>query len=308
MKLFIKKTGIFFCLLAVICMIGILLPVTRRTSANLLFGQVKKDSLLRNVSSSRIIFVGGSNLSFGLNSQLIYDSLHIYPINTAVHANLGLVYMMDHTLPFIKKNDVVVISPEYQQFYGDIAFGGEELIRTLVEISPQEIVNLKRQQVINMLAQLPRYSFSKFKPSEYLISPDLTGIYSVNSFNKFGDACTHWSKPSEKAAPDAPISLPFNALVVEKMKSFEQSIKEKEATLYIIFPGYEAASFDNSKQQIEKLFTEIKNSHFNILGTPEQFKMPDSLIFNTNYHLTKQGADLRTNLLISDLKAVNAIK
>ena len=165
-------------------MIGILLPVTRRTSANLLFGQVKKDSLLRNVSSPRIIFVGGSNLSFGLNSQLIYDSLHIYPINTAVHANLGLVYMMDHTLPFIKKNDVVVISPEYQQFYGDIAYGGEELIRTLVEISPQEILHLKRQQVINMLAQLPGYSFSKFKPSEYLIPPDLTGIYSVNSFNK----------------------------------------------------------------------------------------------------------------------------
>jgi hypothetical protein len=308
MKLFLKKLGIFFCLLAVIFVIGILLPVTPRTSANLLFGQVRKDSLLRKVPSPRIIFIGGSNLSFGLNSQLIYDSLHINPINTAIHANLGLVYMMDHTLPFIQKNDIVIISPEYQQFYGDIAYGSEELLRTLVEISPREILGLKREQVINTMVELPRYSFSKFKPSEYFVPPDLTGLYSVNSFNKFGDTYIHWNKPQEKGQPDAPIRQPFNPNIVVKMKDFEQAIKNKEAKLYVTFPCYGASSFDNNAQQITKVFEEIKNNHFNVLGSPEKFRMPDSLIFNTNYHLTKRGVDLRTNLLISDLEAVSTTK
>lgn len=307
MKLFIKKLGIFFSLLAIFFVIGLLLPVTPRTSASLLFGQGKKDSLLRETSSPRIIFIGGSNLSFGLNSQLIYDSLHINPINTAIHANLGLIYMMNHALPFIKKNDIVIISPEYHQFYGDIAYGSEELLRTLAEISPREISMLKRQQLINIAAELPKYSFSKFEPTEYFVKPDLTGLYAVNSFNKFGDAYIHWNKPQEKGKPDQSITQAFNADIIAQMKNFEQALKSKEATLYITFPCYEATSFNNNKQQIAQVFTEVKNNHFNVLGDPEQFKMPDSLIFNTNYHLTKEGVDLRTNLLISDLKNVPAI-
>jgi len=279
-----------------------LLPTTRRTSGNFLFAQAMKDSLLKEVPAPRIVFVGGSNLSFGLNSQLIYDSLHINPINTAIHANLGLVYMMKHTLPFIKKNDVVIISPEYHQFFGNMAYGVEELLRTLIEISPNEIADLEKKQLINIIPELPKFSFSKFKPADYFTAPDLTGIYSINSFNKFGDAYVHWDKPQQNGAPDQAISMTFNPYVIKKMKKFEQDIKNKGALLYVTFPCYGASSFENNKVQIEKLFVELKQNHFNILGTPEKYMMPDSLIFNTNYHLIKQGVDLRTNLLIQDIK------
>lgn len=308
MKLFLKKLGAFFILLAAMFIVGILLPTTPRTSGNFLFGLAKKDSLLKEMPAPRIILVGGSNLSFGLNSQLIYDSLHINPVNTAIHANLGLVFMMEHVLPFIKQNDVVIISSEYHQFYGDLAFGSEELLRTLVEISPKEIKKMEKQQLINIIGELPKYSFSKYKPAEYFTKPDLTGIYSVNSFNKYGDAYFHWNQSPQKGEPDQPISLPFNKDILIKMKKFEQDIKAKGALLYITFPCYGASSFANNEVQIAKVYSELKNSHFSILSTPQEYKMPDSLIFNTNYHLTKQGVDIRTNLLIQDLQQLKIFK
>lgn len=54
----------------------------------------KKCQLLEDTPSPRIIFVGGSNLAFGLDSQRIKDSLNINVINYGLHAGIGLKYMM----------------------------------------------------------------------------------------------------------------------------------------------------------------------------------------------------------------------
>ena len=53
----------------------------------------KKCQLLEDTPSPRIIFVGGSNLAFGLDSQRIKDSLNINVINYGLHAGIGLKYM-----------------------------------------------------------------------------------------------------------------------------------------------------------------------------------------------------------------------
>ena len=52
----------------------------------------KKCQLLEDTPSPRIIFVGGSNLAFGLDSQRIKDSLNINVINYGLHAGIGLKY------------------------------------------------------------------------------------------------------------------------------------------------------------------------------------------------------------------------
>ena len=41
---------------------------------------------------------------------------------------------------------------------------------------------------------------------------------------------------------------------------------------------------------------------FELLGYPERYRMNDSLMFDTTYHLSKKGVDLRTQLLIEDIK------
>ena len=68
MKKFITKLILFPLTFVVLTLVfGLGLPATPRASKSLIYAKIKKDSLLKNSLSPRIIFIGGSNLSFGLN-------------------------------------------------------------------------------------------------------------------------------------------------------------------------------------------------------------------------------------------------
>lgn len=71
----------------------------------------KKCQLLEDTPSPRIIFVGGSNLAFGLDSQRIKDSLNINVINYGLHAGIGLKYMIDDISTYARKGDIIVFAP-----------------------------------------------------------------------------------------------------------------------------------------------------------------------------------------------------
>ena len=89
-----------------------------------LYAKIEKDSLLKNTKDPRLILIGGSNLALGLNSQMINDSLNFIPINTGLDCNIGLSYMIKNAISYIKKNDIVILSLEYEQFYDKNIYGG----------------------------------------------------------------------------------------------------------------------------------------------------------------------------------------
>ncbi|MDR0536635.1 MAG: hypothetical protein LBH04_01085, partial [Tannerellaceae bacterium] len=69
-------------------------------------------------------------------------------------------------------------------------------------------------------------------------------------------------------------------------------------------PCYQETSFNNSKEFIKKIEQEYGKHGFTVLGAPERYMAADSLMFNTKYHLNKQGLESRTDSLIEDLKTV----
>ena len=296
---------VFFLTITVVvpAIVFFLLPAKPRAKTSLLFAEIDKDSLLVNTKSPRIIFVGGSNLSFGLNSQMIRDSLGLNPVNTSIHASLGLIYMLDHTRQYIREGDIVVVVPEYDHFYGNYAYGHEELLRTALDVpSSKGLLQLRKPQIIEIIPFLPNYIRTKMIPSEYVsFTPDK--FYSRTSFNQYGDVNAHWNEPSQKVKPYAQLTGPFNKTMVTELENFEQLVTDKKGQFFISFPGIQAATFENQADQIHQVEKALKESKvFNFLGTPEQYKMPDSLLFNTPYHLIRKGVNRRTELLIKDLR------
>src|SRR4051812_14897263 len=96
---------------------------THAADDNYLAAVLEKDRLIRNTPSPKIILVGGSNLAFGIDSKAIQDSLGLKVVNMGLYAKLGLRYMLAQVKPYIKPGDIVVVVPEYDQFYGDFANG-----------------------------------------------------------------------------------------------------------------------------------------------------------------------------------------
>lgn len=301
MKKFISKLILFsLTFIVFILALGLGLPATPRVSKSLLFAKIKKDSLLKNSLSPRIIFIGGSNLSFGLNSQIIKDSLGLNPINTAIHASIGLQHMMNNTIQYVNEGDIIVIAPEYQQFFGRFVYGGEELLRTIAEV---KYAPLKINQIKNIYKFFPKLAFSKINPFNYIFVRE-SDVYSVNSFNEYGDQDAHWGLEQKKIVPTLGIDYDYNPNTLKLIDDFRIRLNKKNASLYITYPSFQASSFDNNIKQIKKVQNELINSGFELLGYPKRYRMNDSLMFDTTYHLSKEGADLRTQLLIEDIKNI----
>jgi hypothetical protein len=301
MKRFIVKTSAFLLVFLFLFVLGLFLPPTPRTGQSLLSAERQKDSLLMHVKEPRIVFVGGSNLSFGLNSQAVKDSLHLNPINTAIHASIGLKYMMDNVYPYIQKGDVVVFVLEYDYFFRDLESASVELLR-ICDMNRSKYRLLNSKQVFNLLEFIPKLSISKLLPSEYRIKVDTADVYVVHSFNNYGDAYKHWGLGRESFLPYASLDAKFNEQVIRELMQFQSKVSAKGATLFVSYPGYQDISFLKSLQAIKEVELHYKQNGFSILGTPERYRMPDSLMYNTPYHLNKRGVDYRTQLLIEDLK------
>lgn len=300
MKIFIKKIILFLIPIAFLFSSGLFLPATPRASKSLLFANLAKDSLLENTPSPRMIFVGGSNLSFGLNSPMIKDSLSINPINTAVHASIGVKYMLENTLNYIQKGDIVILALEYTHFFQPYNQVSEELFRTIFDVNPDKKGMLSIGQKISMLGYLPKFSLTKLKPTEYFGFKE-SDVYSINSFNEFGDADAHWNLEDRGYNP-VKINGDINENILKEIKKFEALVNKKEAWLYITFPSLDEVSYENSKEKVLQVEKELKELNFILLGSAEGYIMPSNMMFNTHYHLNKKGVDYRTSLFITDFK------
>lgn len=303
---FLLRLGCFLGLLILVIVIGIMLPATPRASTAHLFAKIDKDSLLRNASSPRIILIGGSNLSMSINSQLLKDSLQLFPINTGLSASIGLLYMLDSSLPHVRPGDIVVVCPEYSQFYDNLQVGTEDLVRVVLDNRPVDIFRLRSAQFFNCLKYIPRYAFSKFKLTDYFHKPDTVEVYQRRSFNRYGDMDKHWRLEKRPFSPLASVEgIPFDESALLHLDEFKRKIAQRGASLYVTFPAIDAGSFQNQQAAIDLLVHKLRTYEFHILGDPGRYKMPADYMFDTPYHLTQPGVDFRTRLLIEDIRSAS---
>jgi hypothetical protein len=272
---------------------------------SLLFAQIDKNYLLRNTPDPRLILVGGSNLTFGINCQIIKDSLRLNPINTALDAGIGIKYMLKNTLNYVRENDIIVLSPEYHQFFKNRAEGEIELLYIMFDVASSN-KDIDFFQYLKMVQYFPEYISSKLKFWDNLKKLDTIsiGVYDRKSFNSYGDAYIHWNLPGIFVKPVDTISGKINESTFSFLITFNEMVHNKKARFFITFPGYQDLSYNNSLTQISLIRKKLDQSGIILLGTPERYKMPDSFMYDTPYHLSKKGADFRTLLLIEDLKKV----
>lgn len=306
MKLFLRKTFLFLSIPVAVFIIGLFLPATPKARQSLLMSKFTKDSLLQHTQKPRIIFIAGSSMSLGLNSQIFVDSLHMNPINTGIHGGLGAFYMMDDVIDYVQPGDVILMAPEYHQFYGNFAYGGEELLRAAFDTSsPRVLLNLRWEQFQKMYGFVPKYSISKFLPNQYF-KLTKNDFYSKDAFNKYGDAVLHYGRTFEHPIPVFKVveGGDFNHELIKAITEFNKVIKAKGATLYVSFAPFQQASFEHCRKQIDEVDRELRAiPGLTVIGTPERYMMAQDLIFDTPYHLNKKGVDRRSLFLYQDIKA-----
>ncbi|WP_455668285.1 hypothetical protein [Phocaeicola sp.] len=281
----------------VVALLALLLIVVPQDKDAYLMAYNKKCLLLDSVPSPRIIFVGGSNLCFSLDSKRVKDSLHINVVNYGLHAGIGLKFMIDDVEQYVREGDVIVFAPEYEHFY-NCMYGEAETIAPLMAYSHWGKWDLLNgRQVIQVMVGIP----SILQQDIVGFFPKKENVYRLSGINEYGDESKHWKLPDRTVAPGKPIKESLNEgfgyYFIEKIKRME-----KKARVVIVPPVLRFTSYKVMEPQVIAVSCFLKESGHPFLVSAEHHVLPDSCAYDTKYHMNKNGVDRFTSLLIEELK------
>jgi hypothetical protein len=266
----------------------------------------KKIDLLKKKSTApRLIFVGASTLAFGIDSKLIGDALQIENvINYGLHAGIGLKYIIDDVYTYTRANDIIVIAPEYQLFYGTGAYGSLPLSRVVLA-NPEKWELLNIHQKFSVLHNIIGIVKEK---CEYVLfhlffHRNTSQVYALSAFNEYGDVYIHWNLPNEKISalsfPQSKFNYKFGEYFVEKIQELEVKCKVILLPPIIIEKG-----FNEIKEKTEEVTNFLSNNKVPFLVFPQTFVVPDNYAFNGVYHVNRKGVDFYTAHIIEILQDV----
>lgn len=261
---------------------------------------------MKKIISSRIIFIGGSNVRYGINSEIIKDSLKINPINTAVSAGLGLKFIIDDIRPYLKPHDIVILSPEYEHFYGEYIWGNDKIAQE-INICPEDFTTLNFNQLKILAGSLPHFNIKKLVESLKL-SVGFKDKFFVSSYesmtgmNQFGDTYSHWKMKSIPYLSKRIIGN-YNTRAIEMLTDLNDFIVKKlKGKLYIALPPYAKSEYGLNKNKVDFVSEKFTETNIAQLGNLKTSILDDSLFFNSPYHLTQTGGNLRTMGIIKELR------
>ena len=293
MKKFIIKINIIGLVLIAISYFFI--PVN---SNDYLMAYKKKCELLEYTSSPRIIFIGGSNLAFGLDSKRIQDSLGINVINYGLHAGIGLKYMTDDISMYYKPGDVLVFAPEWTQFY-TIMYGQSYELSTIIKAGNFKKLNLlNSKQYISVVCGFPVHL------KQYILPDKITEkTYKSSNFNQLGDEERHWSLENVYHSYPEPITAKFDNKFGEYFIKKLNELQTK-STVIMIPPACCSVAMKKWDKQVKEVEKYFSDNGFPFIIDPSNCSFGEEYMYDTDYHLNKKGVDIRTSSVIDALKNV----
>lgn len=302
MKKFLVKLVVFSLIVsAVILYFSINFKRKFDIKTDYLAAIIDKETRLNSLDSNRLILVGGSNLAFGINGEMIESKLPVKVANLGLHAGLSLEFMINEVRHLMKKGDMVILTFEYP-LYLDSFEPDIDLIQFTQQIYPKakQYYHFSPKQMITA-----RYEkFKKyFQPDIYQID----SVFNRQLFDKYGDNTGHLNKkPLANLIDRKPINIIKTGKSINILKPFEQECKKEGIRVFISYPTYSKTEYTGkNKERLDALDVDLREKLPDIvfLNRPEEEMYDDTLFYDTIYHLNAQGREKRTIALIENLKA-----
>jgi hypothetical protein len=308
MKIFlIKITILSLLVLSTFLMIAVITPPDF-SSYNAAI--IDKHSKLENTPGPRIILVGGSNVAFGIDSEAIQNRFNMPVINMGLHAGQGLKFMLDDLKDNVKDNDIILVIPEYEQFYGCYGlYKGSPVLLDTLTVYPKGIRYLDDlSQIINVLDRTPKFLKDRWNRLTTQSPPSHGPIYSRDAFNQYGDVISHLDQAPQdithlELLPKGYAMIEIDGKVIDLLNQFAINANKKNAKVYFVHPCIPEKQYLENINAIST-FQEylLQTSDFQILSTPTNYVYPQEYFFDTIYHLNSRGRLERTKRLIEDME------
>lgn len=301
---FKKLTFLIVIIGCIFCGILLLIAPYIREKDLFLAASIDKQNRLKTLPTPRLVFIGGSNLIFGIDSKRIEDSLKIPVVNMGLHAGLGLGYMLNEAIDNLKPGDIVLLSTEYYLSKE----GSLKLESQLIDSNPKAL-SYACEDITDYIAiffsNIQRCISGLFyKALETVFHKANTDkIYLRSSFSVEGDNIAHLNEPSRYIfKPDLVVKHDYSEEIVA-LNEFIHLAKIKKCNVYYFYPNIAKSAYLHQLKSVNEFRDLItKNLDCSILDNSKTIPLPDSLFLDSMYHLTGKGRKIKTDLLIKLLK------
>ena len=253
-----------------------------------------KENLLHHTPSPKIVFMGGSNIAFGMDCGRVERELNRPTINMGVHAGLGLDFMLQEAASGIGAGDTFILVPEYDQAFGKLLYSDADAWDAL-QYNPNgwrymsdpdqwgqllgSIPELLREQLQRLISRRPRVTRA-------------VGVYTREGFDRRGDMVAHLTYPQPPALQKPlPITITdFNRDFLKLLRRFDAQTRSREARFLFLPPCIAQSFWQKSSTPIEYVAGQVT-----ALGSPKMIAEPrervldDSYFFDTVYHQNARG-------------------
>ena len=261
-------------------------------------GLVVKDDRLEKASGKKIVFLGGSSLSFGLRSDLMSQALGYEVVDYGLYAPLGIKTMAELARKKIGKGDIVIFAPEINKETYSTNMDYQMFLKAS-EDKP-DLFNRFDWDTRNKII----YNFLPFAEERYISEVNPTAPYDKASFNSYGDIYSdvvtqnimpEFYDSGQKVIPDKSF---LNKEFINYMNDYARRVAFYGATTYFTFSPTNTLAL--VKDNLSEFESGLKSAlNFSVLGSVEELTYHQNYFYDTNYHLNYAGTIEHSKKLVS---------
>lgn len=264
-----------------------------------------KIELLEETPGPRVILAGGSSSPYATNCAYIGEQLGVNCINVGATAYFGIEFYLSMLEEYMQAGDIIVIAPEHSMLSGNIAYStmwmGMENNYKVWDVVPASYWP-------GLITTYPEYAVNKVSMH---IEDAERGDYEYHEdFGPLGDVVTYRETLLEAGwLREDPIALSANTLsdkVVAQLNSFYQKANERGVQAYLAFAPVDILALTTTPQDWQALEDAMREKiEMPILGSLEDAIMEGQYFYDSNNHLTSEGAAIYSQNLVALLAAAN---
>lgn len=296
MKKFIIELGSFSLVLLVLYgALNILVEPRHAENNDYMAAIVDKHERLSAIQQPRIIFAGGSNLAFGLDSKMVEDAFGVSVVNLGLHGGLGLDFILKELEHVIRSGDIVILSIEYYlESKGDYALK-QKTAEGFREASKYYRRNLKKD--IQRRLNRTRENVRRLRYGDDDSLGDI--IYKREYFNEYGDiVIDRVGRSAVKLGGSSKRKYRYWE-GISRLNRFWAHANEKKVSVFFIYPCFASSEFEKNRSVMERLNEDIRRDlEIELLGGVRDFVFNDSVFLDTVYHLNAAGRAKRTQRVV----------
>lgn len=265
---------------------------------------IDKEQRLKSINDqTRFVIIGGSNARFSIHSELLKDSLGIEPVNMGIHVGLGLNYMFEEISDELKKGDILLISAEYTHYLSKDNYLGGEGLTDMYLIRHQWEKAFKHIFSTRNFFSVYRLLARRIKRINTRAEDIPLRMETRTKYNQYGDYTGHYSLP-KRPFRVSPLRNEPEPDILSDIREKIKQLQQKGVRVYIVPPPYCQTAFEQDSAIIRRISGKLKENSIPFIAAPNRYTYPDSLFYDTQYHLTQEGGYLHTRNLIEDIRRV----